>query len=265
MWWKSRETSTEEQLLEIHRLALLGKEKEIAGELASNLANNWCQKSRYRETVEFCKSTLEITKDYRVLKEMAYCELVLGEVEQALENYQQAKKLCPSEDEGGTAFIFHHLAIIYQQQGKVNEAISLYQQSLDIKEKIGNQQGKAASLHQLAIIYQQQGKVNEAIALHQQSLDIKEKIGDQQGKAASLHRLARIYAQQGKVDYAIALFQQSLQIKEKIGDQQGKAASLHQLARIYAQQGKVDYAIALFQKSLQIKEKIGDQQGKAAS
>ncbi|MDJ0697548.1 tetratricopeptide repeat protein [Mastigocoleus sp. MO_188.B34] len=265
LWWESGETSTEEQQLEIHRLALLGKEKEIVANVASNLANNWWHKSRYRETVEFCKSTLEVTEDYRVLKEMAYCQQNLGEVEQALENYQQAKKLCPSEDEYETASICHYLGMIYQQQGKVDDAIALHQQSLDIKEKIGDQQGKAASLHCLAIIYQQQGKVDDAIALHQQVLALDGKVGNQQGKAASLSCLGKIYQQQGKVDDAIALHQQSLDIKEKIGDQQGKATSLHQFAIIYQQQGKVDDAIALFQQSLQINEKIGEVHGKAMS
>ncbi|NJM19581.1 MAG: tetratricopeptide repeat protein, partial [Richelia sp. SM1_7_0] len=45
----------------------------------------------------------------------------------------------------------------------------LYQQSLELKEKIGNVQGKAASLHCLAVIYAQLGEVENAIALYQQS------------------------------------------------------------------------------------------------
>ncbi|MEO0969177.1 MAG: tetratricopeptide repeat protein [Cyanobacteria bacterium J06639_18] len=256
LWWESAETSTEEQKLEIHRLALLGKEKEIVANVASNLANNWWHKSRYRETVEFCKSTLEVTEDYRVLKEMAYCQQNLGEVEQALENYQQAKKLCPSEDERGTAFIYHCLAIIYQQQGKVDDALALHQQSFDLYEKIGDQQGKAASLHCLGMIYQQQGKVDEAIALHQQSLDIKEKIGDQQGKAASLHCLGIIYQQQGKLDDAIALFQQSLELEEKIGNVHGRAMTLWWLGDIAQQQGNNSTALEYLQESFEILQRI---------
>ena len=94
----------------------------------------------------------------------------------------------------------HQLAIIYEQQGKLDDALAFNQQSLELLEKIGHQEGKAASLQQLAIIYQQQGKLDDALALHQQSLQIAEKIGNQQGKAASLHQLAIIYEQQGKLD-----------------------------------------------------------------
>lgn len=52
------ETSTEEQRLEIHRLALLGKEAEIAVEMATVLTNKWQNTSRFREAVQLCKSSL---------------------------------------------------------------------------------------------------------------------------------------------------------------------------------------------------------------
>ena len=265
LWWEDKETSTEEERLEIHRLALLGRETEISGNLASNLANTWWHKNRYRETVELCKSTLEIIEDYRLLKPMAYCQQQLGEVEQASKNYQQALKLCPLKEEAETSAIYLSFGMLKAQRGDVDEAINLYQQSLELNERIGDVQGKATSLHQLAGIYAQQGEVSQAINLYQQSLELYERIGDVQGKAASLHQLAGIYAQQGEVSQAINLYQQSLELYERIGDVQGKAASLHCLAIIYAQQGDVSQAINLYQQSLELKERIGDVQGKAAS
>ncbi|MEH1787359.1 MAG: tetratricopeptide repeat protein, partial [Nostoc sp.] len=97
-------------------------------------------------------------------------------------------------------------------KGDVDEAMSttgyayaLYNQSLSIKERIGNVQGKAATLHQLAILHANKGEVDEAIALFNQSLSIKERIGNVQGKAATLHQLAGIYANKGDVDEAIAM------------------------------------------------------------
>ena len=265
LWWEDVESSTEEQVLEIHRLALLGRETEIAAKIASVLGNRWKNQSRFREAVKLCKSTLDITQDYRVLHSLARSEAELGDVELAEQHYQQALEHCPQEDETQKASIIHNLAIIYAQLGDVDNAIALYQQSLDLDEKIGDVQGKAASLHQLAIIYAQLGEVDNAIALYQQSLELDEKIGNVQGKAASLHQLAGIYAQRGEVDNAIALYQQSFDLYEKIGNVQGKAASLHCLAIIYAQLGDVDNAIALHQQSFDLYEKIGNVQGKAAS
>ena len=84
--------------------------------------------------------------------------------------------------------------MIKANQGQVTEAIALYQQSLELKEQIGDVQGKAATLHQMAIIYANQGQVTEAIALFQQSLELKESIGNVQGKAYTLANMGYLLA-----------------------------------------------------------------------
>ncbi|MDZ8031828.1 tetratricopeptide repeat protein [Nostoc sp. DedSLP04] len=40
----------------------------------------------------------------------------------------------------------HQLAIIYTNKGEVDQAIALFNQSLEINERIGNVQGKATTL-----------------------------------------------------------------------------------------------------------------------
>ncbi|BAY75426.1 TPR repeat-containing protein [Nostoc linckia NIES-25] len=265
LWWEERETAREAQSLEIHRLALLGKDEEIAARIASLLVNYLLHQSRFRETIHLCKSTLEITKNHIFLREIAYCERQMGEVDQALNHYKQALNLCPAEDEQELASIYHDLGVLKASKGEVDEAFALYNQSLEITQRIGDVQGKAATLHELAIFYENKGEVDEAIALFNQSLEIKERIGYVQGKAATLHRLGMIHANKGEVDEAIALYNQSLEITERIGNVQGKAATLNNLGRIHANKGEVDEAIALYNQSLEITQRIDDVQTKAAT
>ncbi|MEH1829126.1 MAG: tetratricopeptide repeat protein [Nostoc sp.] len=265
LWWEGAESSTEAQRLEIHRLALLGKDEKIAGKIGNSLAGYLRNKSRFREAIHLCKSTLEITKNYSVLREIAYCEHKMGEVYQALNYYQQALNLCPAEDEQELALIYHHFGMLKDDKGEVDEAIALYNQSLEITERIGNVQTKAATLHQLAGIYANKGEVDKAITLYNQALEINERIENVRGKADALHNLANISANKGEVEQAITLYNQALEINERIENVQGKAATLHQLAGIYVNKGEVDEAIALFNQSLEIKERIGDVQGKAAT
>jgi tetratricopeptide (TPR) repeat protein len=265
LWWESDYQYSEEQALEIHRLALVGKAGEISVKIAYPMAMQWINKSRFWDAVKICQETLEIINDHRIFHQLARAQQELGEVEAATFYYQQALETCPVEDEQEKAAIIHNLAILYANQGEIDQAIALYQQSLEITEKIGNVQTKAATLHQLAILYANQGEIDQAIALYQQSLEITEKIGNVQGKAATLHQLAILYANQGEIDQAIALYQQVLETDEKIGNVQGKAATLHEIAGIYANQGEIDQAIALYQQSLELKEKIGDVKGKAAT
>ncbi|MEH2328761.1 tetratricopeptide repeat protein [Nostoc sp.] len=265
LWWEEAESSTEAQKLEIHRLALLGKDEEIAGTIAVSLAGNWQNQSRFREAVQVCKSTLELTQDYRVLHKIASSQAELGEVEQAQQYYQQAIESCLETDEAEKAAIIHNLGIIYANKGEVDEAIALFNQSLEINERTGNVQGKAATLYWLAIIYANKGEVEEAIALFNQSLEINERTGNVQGKAATLYWLGNIYANKGEVEESIALFNQSLEINERTGNVQGKAATLDWLGIIYANKGEVEEAIALFNQSLEINERIGNVQTKAAT
>jgi tetratricopeptide (TPR) repeat protein len=70
---------------------------------------------------------------------------------------------------------------VYINQGKVDEAIALYEESLSIQRSIGNQQGIAATLHAIANVYINQGKVDEAIALYEESLSIQRSIGNAHG------------------------------------------------------------------------------------
>ena len=83
----------------------------------------------------------------------------------------------------------------------------------------------------MAGVYVTRGELDRALALYQESLQIKEQIGDLKGKAASLHQMAQVYLTRGDLDRALALYQESLQLKEQIGDLQGKAASLHKWRR----------------------------------
>jgi tetratricopeptide (TPR) repeat protein len=265
LWWEEAETATEAQKLEIHRLALLGKDEGIAAETASSLAKDLLNKGRFREGIHLCKSTLEITKNHSVLKEIAYCEHQMGEVDRALNYYEQALNLCPAEDEQELASIYLNFGMLKSQKGDVDEAFALYNQSLEIFERTGNVQGKAETLYYLGNIYANKGDVDKAITLFNQSLEINERIEGVQGKAATLKCLGNIYASKGEVNQAIALLNQSLETFERIEDVQNKAATLQCLGNIYANKGEVNQAIALYNQSWETFERIGDVQGKAAT
>ena len=165
----------------------------------------------------------------------------------------------------GKAATLHEMAVVLAGRGEVERAMGLYQQSLELKEKSGDVRGKAGTLHQMAGVLAGRGEVERAMGLYQQSLELKEKSGDVRGKAATLHAMAGLLAGRGEVERAMGLYQQSLDLEEKTGDVRGKAATLHQMAGVLADRGEVERAMGLYQQSLEIKEKTGDVQGKAAT
>jgi tetratricopeptide (TPR) repeat protein len=265
VWWDDPEERREARGLEVVRVAVAAGERELAVGPADEIAKGWVNRSRYQEALALCRLVLAAFDDYRILGTIARAEVVLGDTDLAKSHYERALTGCPPSDEREKSATIHNLAALEAQQGDVERALQLWQQSLQIDERIGDVQGKAATLHEMAGVIAQQGEIERALQLWQQSLEIQERIGDVKGKAATLNNMAGVIAQQGEIERALQLWQQSLEIKERIGDVQGKAATLANMASLIAQQGDIERALQLWQQSLEIEERIGDIRGKAAT
>ena len=271
-WWVEVEGLHVERGLEVHRLALLAGQSDIAVDIADTVATHWINRSRYREAKRLSERTLSLGDDYRILHNLARAEDVLGFATEAREHYERALNTCP-ELEGDTSedivqergAIMHNMAGLIAQQGDVERAMALWDESLKLDEQIGDVGGKAATLHEMGCVMARQGDVHRAMELWNESLKLKEQIGDVRGKAATLHDMAGVIAQQGDVERAMELWNESLKLKEQIGNVRGKAATLHNMANVIAQQGDVERAMALWNESLKLDEQIGNVGGKAAT
>ncbi|HIK05604.1 MAG TPA: tetratricopeptide repeat protein [Trichormus sp. M33_DOE_039] len=261
LWWENPQV-TEEQKLEIHRLAVRGKAKNVLLEVTISLVDRWLFHSSFRKAVQLCQSTLEVIKDYRILFQLAQSQTELGEVEQAQKNCEQALELCPPENQEKKDEINYHYASILLDRGDVKKAKKLYQQIL---KRTHNDKLKARLLGELAEICTREVKFQEAIDKYKQIQKIYQDISDCFGEAATLHQLAGVYSQQGKLDEAQELYSQSLAIKEDIGDIKGQATTLYTLAGINIAQGLTIEAIELYEKCLGIQREIGHRQGEAAT
>ena len=78
-------------------------------------------------------------------------------------------------------------------------------------------QGKAATLHQLARIYANQGEIDQAITFYQQSIEITEKIGDVKTKAATPAMMGQmVILYQQDYQQGLAYLEQSLAILQRL-------------------------------------------------
>jgi tetratricopeptide (TPR) repeat protein len=158
------------------------------------------------------------------------------------------------------AEITSKLGMLNQELGETQQARQMYQQSLEINEKLGNQVGVLKSLSALAEVAQNQGKYDEAHHLYRKRMDLFEQQNDQKGIAESLRQLADLARAQKEYEEARRLQQQSLEIFEAFSDQRGIAICLFYLALIAIDQEKYEEADQLLQRSLAIGEKLGDQE-----
>jgi tetratricopeptide (TPR) repeat protein len=146
-------------------------------------------------------------------------------VRAAMLDLLKATKL--KQDKEAASLLFY-TAFLQTHFGDLDGAMKLYQQSLQIDERLGNLQGKSATLYEMANVYVTHGDLDGAMTIYRRVLEIVERLGDLQGKSAALHQMAGIYVTRGDLDGAMKLYQQSLEIKEELSDLQSKSITLHE-------------------------------------
>jgi len=81
------------------------------------------------------------------------------------------------------------IADVLKMQGKLDQAIEMYEKTLELNETLGLKEGIANSYGNLGIIYEMRGELDRAVELHEKSLAISEKLGLQGGIANSYGNL----------------------------------------------------------------------------
>ncbi len=131
--------------------------------------------------------------------------------------------------------IIINLGDILQKQGKLEEAIKLYQEVLDFNPN------HAKVYNNLGNIFQQQGKLNKAIECYHQALKIKPDY------ALVHNNLGNAIKAQDNLDKAIECYQKALKILPS-------AAEIHyNLGAALNEQGKLEAAVQSFDKALEIR------------
>jgi len=192
----------------------------------------------------------------KLLNEYETVLLTFGYVKELLGYYAKIDFKKISEQNKKSVTLLNYGIALYLT-GEYQQALEMYQQSMEIKEKLGDQRGIAGTLHNIANLHYETGEYEQALEKYQRSMEIKEKLGDQSGIAHTLHQIAMIHQDKGEDQQALEKYQQSMEIEEKLGDQGGIAYTAAQMSLLYSKIGKKEKAIEYTQKALGIFENIG--------
>jgi tetratricopeptide (TPR) repeat protein len=222
------------------------------------------------QSITLAEATARETENQELLSRVYHQRATLletrGDLDGAMRLYEQSLAIKESlGDVRGKSATLHAMAGVLETRGDLDGAMRLYEQSLAIKERLGDVRGKSATLHAMAGVLETRGDLDGAMRLYEQSLAIKERLGDVRGKSATLHAMAGVLETRGDLDGAMRLYEQSLAIKERLGDVRGKSATLHAMAGVLETRGDLDGAMRLYEQSLAIKERLGDVRGKSAT
>src|ERR1700730_16299815 len=218
----------------------------------------------YEDTGDFSKASEHYQKilaanpkDIASLLALGRVDIKSGDSRASLDPLSRALSLAIQMDnEVQKALIRQALGIAYSDLNKPEEALQNYQQSLEIKRRLGQRKGIADSLNMIASVYEGLGKPALALTNIKEALKIYCEIGDRQDVGTVLINLGWFQHNRGKYDDALKLFKESLQIQRDLGNENDQALCLNNIGSSYAFKGDYDDARTYFEQALQLREKI---------
>ena len=151
----------------------------------------------------------------------------------------------------------NNLASAYQGAGRIDEAITLFRQTLEDRTRMlgPDHPSTLTSRNNLAYAYREAGRLHQAVILYKQNLEaITHILGPHHPHTlTSRNNLASAYQDAGRLHEAITLFEQTLEDRTRIlgPHHPSTLTSRNNLANAYQDAGRLDDAITLHKQTLE--------------
>ena len=162
----------------------------------------WAFRHRVVEFVELPSSSHLATLARELVWHGMDGTVPLGDIPEMIRLREKLLAELPEKDEAlaPRAELLFTLGILYAQQGRWEEAVRNYEESLRIKRSLGDRHGEAQALMNLGNLYLQQGRWEEAEGNYERALEIFWALGDRHGEARARSRFLLVCAQRRSSD-----------------------------------------------------------------
>ena len=150
----------------------------------------------------------------------------------AVEKHQQGAQLVVQQSESDRAERLTAEGDRLRAEGDSDSllrAVEVYQEALDIFERLASQQEKADVLLRLGFVYNSIGEKDKALEHYEQALPIFREVGNRFGEAATLNNIGLIYDSIGEKSKALEYYEQALPIRREVRDRSGEATPLKKI------------------------------------
>ena len=255
-----------------HHLFQAG-DNDAAGEIATavfDILARWGERDRAKALLRGSIATREGFGKAVAQGNLANLLSEEGKLAEALATYEEINRTFEAH---GTrqqmAPVLHQQSRVLQKMGRIEEAITKEQDSLQIEMADRNAEGQAISLDQLSILFMLQEDYASSLEHSRQAEVLARKLNNEHFIAAILHQQGLIFnrmagatedKEEGAAHRKVAFerFQESLSITRRIGDESGAASTLNELGRMWRDAGQMTEAIAAITEALDTFTRLGD-------
>ncbi|WP_276957531.1 GGDEF domain-containing protein [Allomeiothermus silvanus] len=166
-----------------------------------------------------------------------------GQPEEGLEYYRQSHALARQLGEQRLVYItLSNMGINLKNLGRYSEAEAVLLEALELVSP-QQHLPRGSMLSNLALVYERQGRTEEAERLHRQSLEHFRSGKYPAGETEALLGLGRLYLRLGELEEARSLLHQALALAERTGQTPKQFEARQDLAEVYKRQGALALAL----------------------
>lgn len=188
----------------------------------------------------------------------------LGKHALALENHFKGLQIREQlGDQRGINISKANIGMVYQSQGKLPLAEKYVQEAL-AGSATSEASVRISMMHTLANIYGMQGKIDEAMKIDEQGIELAEKTSNQFAKSLFYDNMGNCYLYGNPPDYAKAIeyFNKTLLIDSVFANKKQMSDSYVNLGSVFLAQKKYNESIPYLLRSIKLAEESGYIQGK---
>jgi class 3 adenylate cyclase/tetratricopeptide (TPR) repeat protein len=163
-----------------------------------------------------------------------------------------------AEDKDALAHAYFVLDNAYVLLGDYDKA-TYSQRALELYNELGDLWGQGVVLNNLGVYAAWRGQWNEALDLYEQGRQAREKIGDAVNAAYGTVNIGEILSDQGRLDEAEPLIRKALRVWKAAGFRHAVVYATSALGRLTARRGDYDEAMRLLEEASAEAEDIGAQ------
>ncbi len=240
--------------------------------------------SNPQQSIVYAKEAASIAEQHpsqslalaRAWRLQAGANVMLSEYEIAVQFAFAAEQICMTHNDLGLLReCINVRGLARLEQGKLAEALQLFESALDIAERDNNRAGQGSALHNIAIIYKEFADHERALEFNLRNLELQRELGNTRLVVLSLNSVGLAlleeaetntdFAEQQKLlEQSHQYFTEALELHDP-NDLQIKAALHNNIGSVYLTWQQPQRALDFFATQLEITRRLGNARGIAGS
>jgi len=150
----------------------------------------------------------------------------------------------------------NNLGIVFREKGRLNKALLLFREAMEIDTRLKNSLGLAYDFRNIGIVEQMIGRLSQAGTHLARALDLTRAIGDRFNEVKILFGLARLDILTDNLPAALAQARAAHDLADELGLKEIVWRALRTIGEIARRRGDLDQARLNFAKSIELVEKM---------